>query len=429
MPTIGIKTLGCKVNQYETEQIIDGLLESGFSLVQTDEPVDIFVINSCTVTRESDKKSRQAIRRAIRNNPESFIIVTGCYTEKDSGEVLAIPGVDLIIKNREKDSIAKTVSERIGFNRQKLATPLAAPGVKEQKLHTRALLKVQDGCDQFCSFCIVPYVRGKPRSENPEDVIIEAEQLIKSGTKELVITGINLGKYGQDLPSHTDLADVLSKISAVPGIARIRLSSIDVKELTPKLVSLISSNQVFCRHLHIPLQSGSNTILKKMNRSYSREFYIETVENAKKQIPEIAITTDVVVGFPGETKGDFELTKELIKLIGFKKVHVFRYSLREGTQAAKLNDTIASSVKEGRARELIQLSDKLGSSFMRRYIGGELEVLVEKRRKDGLLNGFSSNYIRTYCEGPEQLKGELVRVQIESMKDGNLYGKIKNNVK
>lgn len=434
--TCAFYTLGCKVNQYETELMLQDLEQRGLELVDFSDKADIYIINTCTVTSLSDHKSRQVIRRALRQNPAAFVAVTGCYAESAPAEIHSIPGVKLVLGNKDKIRLPEVTLEKAKIISFKSPRPV----IPRQKFHTRALIKIQDGCDQFCSFCKIPYVRGKPSSRPEEEIICEVARLVKGGVKEIILTGIHLGKYGIDQGGQTDLFSLLSRLAKMEGLARIRLSSLEVKEITPDLISLIASSPKFCRHLHIPLQSGNDEILKAMNRNYTKGEYLGVVRDIRKSIPEVALTTDIMVGFPGESEGKFEETKRLVLEVSFSKLHVFKFSPREGTIAAFLKPAVAEGVKKHRSETMLELGRNLREAFLEKYIGRVVKVLAEekckgqcpspKSQRNGggerktLLTGLTDNYARVYFEGPREVKGQIVKVQVLELRDGRLWGKL-----
>jgi len=417
--SFAIHTLGCKVNQYETEAIVSDLLKRGLKLVDFSDRADVYIVNTCTVTGTSDHKSRQWISKAVRKNPEAYIIATGCYAERAKQELADIAGVDLVIGNAGKERIGGIVSGQLHID-----NPAQSPQPCGQHFHTRALVKIEDGCDNFCSYCIVPYVRGKPRSREVDDIVTETSDLVKNGTREIVLTGINLGKYGRDLEANVSLANLLKRLKDVPELARIRLSSIEVNDINQDILTILSSSPVFCRHLHIPLQSGDDRILRDMNRNYTAEDYLNTVKEVIAAIPDIAITTDAMVGFPGETEEQFEKTRQMMEEIGYRKVHVFKYSDREGVRASKLDDKIKPELKEQRSKKLLDMGRKLSGNYLRSCVGKRMEVLVERALASKSLTGLSDNYVRVSFEGEEKLRGKLVEVMVERIDQLNLYGRI-----
>jgi threonylcarbamoyladenosine tRNA methylthiotransferase MtaB len=414
-----IKTLGCRVNQYESEQIAASLRRYGFRLAESGR-AQVCIVNTCTVTHTADHKSRQAIRKFIRENPQALVVVTGCYVDAKASEIKEIAGVDVLIPNKDKTTLAEMIAEKF-----KLPTPSNTSSFLKPLFHTRALVKIQDGCDQFCSYCIVPKVRGKPRSRTLQDVVQEVKSYLNSGISEIVLTGVHLGKYGLDLGAGLSLETLLEKLIKIPGRWRIRLSSLEVLEVTEKLVSLIAKSEKICRHLHIPLQSGDNRILAAMNRNYKVEEYLERISWLKKQITGLAITTDVIVGFPGEDELAFERTKGVVKKVGFRKVHVFKFSPRAGTPAADFKDQVPEATREERSKELIKLASQLEQAFSAAYLDQTLPVLVEKSQ-NGYLTGLTDNYLRVKLVGGKAQIGGLVNTHITGQKDGVLLGKVLN---
>lgn len=419
MKTFAITTLGCKVNQAETEKIIRQFAEAGFRLVDRLEQADVCLVNTCTVTAQADHKSRQAIRRACRNRT-AFVVATGCGVKASGSGIDSIEGIGLLAGNKDKDGLIDLVKMRLEPEGRVIERTVSP----KQFLHTRALVKIQDGCDHFCSFCIVPYVRGRPVSRPRTEVIAEIEELLKVGVKEIVITGVNLGRYGADLNGDSGFTGLLEDIMGIDGLGRLRLSSIEVNDITPEFLAHSCHNKRLCRHLHVPLQSGSDRILKAMSRDYTSEEYLKKIEQTKEVVPEIALTTDVMVGFPGETDEDFEATKNLIKEIQFRKLHVFKFSPRPGTPAAELPEKVAEDVKDKRSRELIELGDDLAVKYLNQFVGRALEVLVEKKMRDGLLTGLSDNYIRVCFAGSPGLIGEQVTVRTFEQKENYLLGRL-----
>ncbi|MDP3012622.1 MAG: tRNA (N(6)-L-threonylcarbamoyladenosine(37)-C(2))-methylthiotransferase MtaB [Candidatus Subteraquimicrobiales bacterium] len=419
MPKVAFYTLGCKVNQYETEAMIRDFLKYGFEIVNFNDSADVYVINTCTVTTASDNKSRQAIRVALNRNPSAITVASGCYVNWAKDRLSEL-GCHLVLTNEEKPNLTKMViSQYFPLTQQISCVPSG-----KQLYHTRALLKVEDGCDQFCTYCIVPYVRGKPQSRSFACVIEEASKLAEAGVKEIVLSGIRLGKYGLDLDNKKNLVYLLEELSEFKNLKRIRLSSIEVNEVTSDLIYLLKDNPKFCRHLHIPLQSGSNRILSAMNRGYTRKDYLELIENLKNSIPEIAITTDVIVGFPNESRENFLETRNLIEEVGFRKLHVFKYSPRPLTKAFDFKDNVCFAEKKERSDELILLGKSLAQDYVRKFMGRKLEVLVEKEGKEGYLTGLTDNYIRVYFKGEKSLKGRMVKVMTNQIKEDTLFGEV-----
>lgn len=430
---ISTLTLGCKVNQYETEAIEKLFADRGY-IITDDEKADIYLINTCTVTSLSDKKSRQYIRRAKKINPEAIVVVAGCYSQVSPEEVSKIPEVDIIIGTSEKNKVVDLCEEfleereRINIVQNIMEVDeyeeIGFEGVNEK---TRAFLKIQDGCNQYCSYCIIPYARGKIRSRGIENILEEVESLVERGFKEVVLTGIHVASYGKDLKKDISLIDVIEKIAEVEGVERIRLSSIEPNVITDEFLDRYSKIKKACNHFHLSLQSGSSTVLKRMNRKYSAEEYYESVLKLKDKIADIALTTDVIVGFPGETDQEFKETYDFVKKVGFSRIHVFQYSPRQGTPAAKYKDQINGNIKSERSKKLIELGDMLTVEFNNQFIGKELDVLFEEEnhKNPEYIEGYTTNYIRVAVKGDiDNLENQIERVKIDSSRDKYLLGTI-----
>ena len=427
MPTVAFITLGCKVNQYETQLMRESLKKAGYRIIAPDEHADVYVINTCTVTNISDRKSRQMIRRAISLNPDARIVVTGCYAERQPDRIknilcaLAIAshrkGVDLVLPNSEKAFIGRYLN---GSNGQ-CADADPYPCITGFDDQTRALVKIEDGCDSFCTYCIVPYVRGGAIRSRPLDSIIrEVQCLAKNRHREVVLTGVHLGAYGRDMANGTSLADALRAVHAVDGIERIRLSSIEPMDVSDDLIYEMARLPKCAHHLHISLQSGSNRILRLMNRGYTSTEFENIVIKVRSAIPGAGISTDVMVGFPGETEQDFADTYDLISRVKFSRLHVFRYSPREGTPAAKFPDQVPDRISTRRSQEIISLGDRLAQEFRSRMLGQEAAVLIEDVREPA---GFTSNYVRVLVlNAAGDLAGRLVRVKLVDMKNNCMIG-------
>ncbi|MBT9173678.1 MAG: Threonylcarbamoyladenosine tRNA methylthiotransferase MtaB [Syntrophomonadaceae bacterium] len=428
MKTVAFQTLGCKVNQTETAALQELFARAGYQTVAFAACADVYVINTCTVTHLSDRKSRQLIRRARRSNPKGLIVVTGCLAQVAPAEVLRLPEVDLVIGTHARERLPELVLDA-KKNRANLVVPLDKKSgfeklpVSQGGERTRAFLKVQEGCQQFCSYCIVPYARGPLCSMPPAEAVTEAELLAAQGYKELVLTGINLGSYGLDLPGQTALlGDLLKELARVEGITRIRLSSIEPTEITPHLVELLLSCRKICRHLHIPLQSGNDEILRRMNRRYNASEFLYLVRWLRSEIPGLALTTDVMAGFPGETEENFAHTLELVRLCGFSRLHIFKYSPRRGTPAAGFPDQVPPAVKEERSKRLRELGDRLAVTFQAGFIGKRVEVLFEEQSGHGRLAGLTEHYLRVTAKVPEISLGKLAEVHVLGLQREGLYG-------
>lgn len=423
MPTVAFYTLGCKVNHYETEAIWQLFKKKGYERVDFEKEADVYVINTCTVTNTGDKKSRQIIRRAIRKNPDAVVCVTGCYAQTSPAEILAIPGVDVVIGTQDRakllDYVEQHQRERRPINgvrnimRTRVYEELEVPYFTDR---TRASLKIQEGCNNFCTFCIIPWARGLMRSRDPKAVIRQARQLVDAGYREIVLTGIHTGGYGTDLKDY-NLAMLLRDLEEqVEGLKRLRISSIEASQLTDEVLDVISRSNVIVRHMHIPLQSGSNTVLKRMRRKYSVEYYAERLAKLREIMPDVAVTSDVIVGFPGETEEEFMETYHFIKEQKFAELHVFPFSKRNGTPAARMENQIDEEVKAERVHRLIALSDQLAKEYASRFEGEVLDVIPEEGYKEdpksGLYEGYSDNYLKVVFPATEEMVGKIVRVKI-----------------
>ncbi|WP_353855189.1 tRNA (N(6)-L-threonylcarbamoyladenosine(37)-C(2))-methylthiotransferase MtaB [Bacillus sp. Bos-x628] len=424
MGTVAFHTLGCKVNHYETEAIWQLFKEAGYERRDYDSKADVYVINTCTVTNTGDKKSRQVIRRAIRHNPDGVICVTGCYAQTSPAEIMAIPGVDIVVGTQDRHKLLGYIEEyrreRQPINgvgnimKARVFEELDVPAFTDR---TRASLKIQEGCNNFCTFCIIPWARGLLRSRDPEEVINQAKQLVDAGYKEIVLTGIHTGGYGEDLKDY-HFAKLLKELDErVIGLKRIRISSIEASQITDEVIEVLDQSDKIVRHLHIPLQSGSNTVLKRMRRKYTMEFFAERLTKLKKALPGLAVTSDVIVGFPGETEDEFMETYNFVKDHQFSELHVFPYSKRTGTPAARMEDQVDENVKNERVHRLIALSDQLAKEYASAYEGDVLEIIPEEsfKEKDGehnLFVGYTDNYMKVLFEGSEDMIGQLVKVKI-----------------
>ena len=424
-----IYTLGCKVNQYETEAVEEMLEEEGY-ILDTEEDADVVLINTCTVTNESDRKSRQIIRRHKRKNPHCKVVVFGCYAQVSEKEVAEIEGVDLVLgtKNRGElprylEELFKGADQIVDVEKHAQGDPFENLAIKEVEGRTRAYMKVQDGCNQYCSYCIIPYARGFIRSRDIEDAVKEAERLGKNGFREVVLTGIHIGSYGKDLEEDLSLVDLIESIDEVEGIDRIRLSSVEPMTITDEFLKRVKDLKSFMPHFHLSLQSGAGQTLKDMNRNYTPDEYRETVKRIRKYYPDAGITTDVIVGFPGESDEDFKESYEFVKEMAFSDLHVFPYSRRKNTPAAKRKDQIHGDVKKERAREMIELGREMHRKFIEKLAGESYPVLFEEE-KDDLYFGYTPNYLRVAVNGDKNLQNHLEYVTIEGEDDGQLMGRI-----
>lgn len=423
MPTIAIQTLGCKVNTYESEAVYRMFLKEGYTKVDFKESADVYVINTCTVTNTGDKKSRQMIRRAVRQNPEAVVVVMGCYAQVAPEEIEKIEGVDIVIGTKHRDQLVQYV-QKFQEQRQPIKTIDNIMRVRDYESleldhfseNTRAFLKIQEGCNNFCTFCIIPWARGLIRSEKPETVIDKAQRLVDNGFHEIVLTGIHTAGYGSDLEEY-DFGDLLNDISQqVKGLKRLRISSIETSQITDKVLDALKNSNIIVDHLHVPLQSGSDKILKAMHRKYTTAEYAEKIHEIRQIFPKIAITTDVIVGFPGEGEEEFKEMYDFIEQIGFTELHVFPYSKRSGTPAATMENQVPEITKTMRVSELIALSEKLAYKYAKQFEGEVLEMIVESAyERDGkhYVVGHAANYLKVECPGNADLVKQLVPVRIE----------------
>lgn len=423
MPTVAFHTLGCKVNHYETEAIWQLFKEQGYERVEFESTSDVYIINTCTVTNTGDKKSRQIIRRAVRKNPDAVICVTGCYAQTSPAEILAIPGVDVVVGTQDRvkmlDYIEQYKQERQPINgvrnimKSRVYEELDVPAFTDR---TRASLKIQEGCNNFCTFCIIPWARGLMRSRDPKEVIHQAQQLVDAGYKEIVLTGIHTGGYGEDMKDY-NLAMLLKDLEKeVRGLKRLRISSIEASQITDEVIEAIKQSNVIVRHLHIPLQSGSDSVLKRMRRKYTMNFFAERLDRLKEVLPGLAVTSDVIVGFPGETEEEFMESYDFIKKHQFSELHVFPYSKRTGTPAARMEEQVDEEVKNERVHRLIALSDQLAKEYASQFEDEVLEVIPEEKFEgdsdNPLYVGYTDNYLKVVFAGTEAMIGKIVKVKL-----------------
>ena len=428
---VAFVTLGCRVNQYESDAMAHDFEVHGYEIVRNKKDADIIVVNTCCVTKTSESKSRRIIRHLHTENATARIVVTGCYGQRAGHELLSIPGVCLVTGNGEKDRLPKLVSElnmrqmpclEVGNILMRRCFPNST--VKEKETHrVREYLKIQDGCEQFCTYCIVPYVRGPVVSRPYDDIISEAKSIDERGFKELVLTGIHTGFYGKDLPDDVNLVSVLKGLLKETNIQRIRLGSLEPKEVSDELIELIAQNDRLCNHFHIPLQSGDNEVLEKMGRPYTREEYIALTKRIYKAIPDAAISADIIVGFPGETDGAFENTIDVLTNAEYSFIHSFPYSPREGTKAAIFPHRVPGDLKEKRQKLLLQLGDAYKYRFAERHIWQNLDVLVESKDKNGYYQGHTDNFLMVrFPAESKSLCGKIVKVKALKNDGGVLIG-------
>ena len=410
-------TLGCKVNFYESNALREMFLEAGFS--ENDKEPDVVVINTCSVTAVADQKSRQIIRRHRRNHPHAIIAVMGCYSQKNADYIEKECGANIVVgtSNRSKiiDLVNKCIKDKsniimVDKNARKMSYESFPTFITPDS--TRAYIKVEDGCNNFCSYCTIPYTRGVARSRPKQEIIDEITYLISKGYKEFVLSGIHTAHYGMDLKDVT-FSDLLEEIVNIPGLYRVRISSIEESEIDDKMIELLGKHPNIANHLHMPLQSGSSSVLKRMNRKYNVDDFLKKVERIRKVRPDIAVTTDVIVGFPGETEEEFMETFNFIKKVNFSELHVFPFSARENTPAWYMKDKVDPAIKQERVRKLIELSDELNKAYYDRFKGQELEVILEERNKaTGLLSGFTSNYLKLSADYPDEYIGRVVTIKV-----------------
>lgn len=428
MKKVAFISLGCKVNQYETNAMSQEFIEKGYEVVDFNDMADIYIVNTCTVTNVADRKSRQMLRRVKEINNNSILVACGCYAQVGKEELEKIDEIDLIIGNNEKKNIVEIIENYKDIKESSLITDVMQQreyvefGSTTYSEKTRAVVKVQDGCDRFCSYCIIPYARGRVRSRKLENVVNEVEQIVEKGIKEVVITGIHIASYGKDFKENIGLIDLLEELNKIEGLCRIRLGSIEPTIITEEFVNRLSKLDKICDHFHLSLQSGCDDTLKRMNRKYTTTEFENGTKLLRSKFPNAALTTDIIVGFPGETEEEFNETFKFLERIAFYKMHIFKYSQRKGTKAAVMPNQIDGSVKETRSKKLIELSDKNEIQYNKDYIGKEVEVLFEE--KDGeYYKGHTKNYIMVLCKG-NKLDNEIKKVKIFECSGNNLLAKI-----
>lgn len=401
--TVAAFTLGCKVNQYDTDSILKDFCNLGFTICNFTDFADIYMINTCTVTNASDKKSRQMISRAHKQNPNAFVVAYGCYAKVDAESLQNIPGVSLVLGPQDKHNVAKIVADH--FNVKATAVQSTVPTKR-----TRAYLKIQDGCDRFCSYCIVPYARGAVVSRSMAELIKEANDIVSSGCKEIVLTGIQIAAYGDN--SGRDLIELMKRICDIDGVKRLRLSSLEPNIIDEEFLQAASKLPKLCDHFHLPLQSGCDNTLKRMNRRYSTAQYAKAVEDVRLYFPNATITTDVIVGFPGETDKEFSETLTFVEETGFFSIHVFPYSPKKGTRAAGFPNQIDNEIKEQRSKVLRSLSEKMNKAIYSQYIGKTLPVLFESQT-NGIWEGRTTQYITVLTTSCEDLSNKIIPIEID----------------
>ena len=426
---VAFLTLGCKVNQYETNGMIQQFKDHGYDVVEFDDKADIYVINTCTVTNMSDRKSRQFLRQAKKNNQDSVVVAVGCYVQVSKDEIEKIPEIDLCLGTNDKTQIVEFVEKYINEKTKKeeldnilYDADFEDFGTVTYTEKTRAVIKVQDGCDRFCSYCIIPFARGKVRSRKPESIIEEITKIAENGIKEVVITGIHVASYGRDFKNDYRLIDLLEEVNGISGIERIRLGSIEPLLITEEFMERLIKLKKVCHHFHLSLQSGCTETLKRMNRRYTAEEFEEIVNRLRKYYDDVILTTDIIVGFPNESEDEFNTTYEYLKKINFYKMHVFKYSPRKGTKAAEMSGQIPGDVKEERSKALLALSDNNEIAYLDSYIGKEVEVLFEECEEEGIYKGHTANYIMVKVKSDKDLSNKLLKVVIKFRDDLSLIG-------
>ena len=422
--------LGCKVNQYESEAIAELFAEKGYEIVGIDEEADVYVINTCTVTNFGDKKSRQLIRKVKRQNENAIVAVVGCYAQTAPKELMEIAGVNLVIGTKDRAQIVEMVEQYDRANgvenhvsdimKERVFEPLS---IQKLANRTRAYLKIQDGCSQYCSYCIIPYARGPIRSREPQEVVAEVKRLAKNGFKEVVLTGIHVASYGKDRRD-TSLLDILKQVHEVEGIERIRFSSIEPNVVTEEFAQTMAALPKVCDHFHLSLQSGCDKTLKEMNRKYDTEKYRQAAATLRKYLPKVALTTDIIVGFPGETEEDFRESYAFAEEIGFAKIHVFPYSPKRGTPAAARKDQLLNAVKSERSHTLIQLSDGMAADFLADAVGTDAEVLYERAVGEGIYEGHTTNYMKVHGRSEADLTNRIAKTHITRAEGEMLFGDV-----
>jgi len=416
---VAFYTLGCKVNTYESEALQNMFVEEGFKVVDFNTFADVYIINTCTVTNQSDAKSRKTIRQAVKRNPDAIVAVMGCYSQVDSETVAAIDGVDIVIGTTHRAQLLdyvkrfmrerKKILEVNDITRYKTFDQLNVTSFAE---NTRAFLKIQDGCNQYCSYCIIPFARGPIRSRDPRSVLEEARLLVNKGYQEIVLTGIHTGGYGTDLENFS-FYDLLKALSEIKGLKRLRISSIEINQLTDEILTLMHEHPIFVKHLHVPLQSGSDAILRKMKRRYTLAEYEAKIASFRKALPGVAITTDIIVGYPEETDEDFEAIKATINRVKFSEMHVFPYSKRSGTKAAQIKDQVHGTIKSMRVNELMAMNETLANAYIE-SIKDETQSVLFERCDGNYCKGHTSNYVMVKVKTDEQLENQIHAVKILS---------------
>ncbi|MER0280396.1 tRNA (N(6)-L-threonylcarbamoyladenosine(37)-C(2))-methylthiotransferase MtaB [Clostridioides difficile] len=429
MKKVAFYTLGCKVNQYETEAMLELFEKDGYEQVNSEEYADVYVINTCTVTHMSDRKSRQYIRRVKKKNPDAIIAVVGCYSQVSPEEILDIEEVNLVMGTNDRRKIVEEIKKIDSSKKVSTVDDIMKVKAFEEieisqtNGKTRAFMKIQDGCDRFCTYCIIPYARGRVRSRDIDSIVDEVKKLANNGYKEVVLTGIHVASYGKDLKDKDiKLLDVIKQINEIDKIERIRLSSVEPILFTDEFVNEVLKMDKVCPHYHLSLQSGCDETLKRMNRRYTTSEYKTIVDRLRSKMPNVAITTDVIVGFPGETNDEFKETYEFLKEIELSQMHIFKYSPRKGTPAATMENQVDPQMKHFRSEQLLNLSKVNFNKFANKFIGSELDVLFEQNIEGNKFEGLTSNYIRVVVESDKNIQGQILKVKINDVKDEYVEG-------
>ncbi|MDI3318081.1 MAG: tRNA (N(6)-L-threonylcarbamoyladenosine(37)-C(2))-methylthiotransferase MtaB [Bacillota bacterium] len=428
---VALRTLGCKVNQYDGEALLERFRRAGYRVVPFDAEADVYIVNTCTVTGESDRKSRQLIRRAHRRNPGAVVVVAGCYAQVARGEVAGLPGVGVVLGNQGRERVVELAeSARAGGRPASTVGNIFAErsfddlAVEAFTGRTRAPLKIQEGCNEFCTYCVIPYARGGLRSRSLESIRREAERLLAAGFREVVLTGVHVGAWGRDLPGRPSLAEVIRALGRLPGLDRLRLSSIEPMDVDEELLAAMAESPNFCHHLHLPLQAGSDRILRAMRRRYTTADFARIVERARRLMPDVGLSTDVITGFPGEDEEAFREGYRFLEATGFERLHVFPYSARKGTPAAAFPDQVPEPVKRERVAALLELGGRLAAAARRSWIGREAPVLVEDEpAREGWMEGLTPGYLRVRLPGGPELANRIVRVRLEGEEGEALVGR------
>lgn len=430
---VALFTLGCRVNSYESEAMAEKFIKDGYEVVDFEDFADVYVINTCTVTNMGDKKSRQMISRARRKNPDAIIAVVGCYSQIASDDVAKIEGVDVVLGSRNKGEVVywvnrtreekKQIVEVNDVLRNKNFEELA---INEYQDKTRAFLKIQDGCNKFCTYCLIPFARGAVCSKSPETILKEVKELSENGFKEIILSGVHTASYGVDLKEDWNLVRVLKEIDKVEGIERIRIGSIDPNFFTDEVIEDVSTIEKLCPHFHLSLQSGCDATLRRMNRKYTAEDYKRAVDSLRRHMRDVSITTDVIVGFPGESQEEFEATYKFLSEIKLSKMHIFKYSKREGTKAAEMPFQVDGNLKEERSKRLIDLNAKLEVEFMEKFIGREMKVLFEELHgeNNNQYVGYTENYMKVVAESMEDVSGKIIKTKLLKVEGEHIIGEI-----